>query len=404
MRSAERPSTRTIVRWNDDLDKSILLFINYACSEAGIKLPFARVAELMGPRFTEGAIVQHIAKVRNKMQDEKEKSNPDLLVPPPNKRSSVPKASSAMSYENSRQRKSIDFPDLVCNPTIKSNRVKVKRGLEESDDDNDGDNEWVGKETSAAKKPKKVSPKQKHNALTPDYLMLQSMTDSSAEDACSPTPTLAGPRRRIKVNYAGVVDGVSDNEESGTENLIQHGEKPSRNAGLSAPNPTPSHTVIPPNGHALSRNSYYPTTYEMDYPTLDMANIGLMPPFAMGAGGFGGLPWLPGQHEIHPFTDFGFNGSGISANAPFAPDMRTGIPALGGGGLNHGLTPMVQTSNNSNNSVGTNSSVSAHQNFPALHTANQEYPSWDPMKPIDDQLLPSPNFSDFVNLDGNTVG
>lgn len=87
----------------DDLDKGVLLAIQYASAEAGIKLPCKhntqprgtgnladralitgqRVAELMGPKFSEGAIVQHLAKLRSIMASE------GIPVPPPLRRGMI---------------------------------------------------------------------------------------------------------------------------------------------------------------------------------------------------------------------------------------------------------------------------------------------------------------------------
>ncbi|KAI1932379.1 hypothetical protein LOZ65_000673 [Ophidiomyces ophidiicola] len=98
----QRPATRTIVRWNgmsqikvqayfkyneeiltmpsDDLDRQLLLSIQSACNLAGIRIPWANVAELMGEKITEGAIVQHLAKLRHRLEGE------GVTVPPPLRR------------------------------------------------------------------------------------------------------------------------------------------------------------------------------------------------------------------------------------------------------------------------------------------------------------------------------
>ncbi|KAJ4511018.1 hypothetical protein HRR75_005714 [Exophiala dermatitidis] len=101
--SRKRPAKRNLVRWSDDLDKGVLLAIQYASAEAGIKLPCKhntqprgtgnladralitgqRVAELMGPKFSEGAIVQHLAKLRSIMASE------GIPVPPPLRRGMI---------------------------------------------------------------------------------------------------------------------------------------------------------------------------------------------------------------------------------------------------------------------------------------------------------------------------
>ncbi|KAK2807007.1 hypothetical protein FQN50_005581 [Emmonsiellopsis sp. PD_5] len=77
---SKRPSKRHIVRWNDQLDNKLLLSIQFACSVVGIRIPWQEVAEQMGNGISEGAIVQHLAKLRKRMEDM------GLEVPPPLKR------------------------------------------------------------------------------------------------------------------------------------------------------------------------------------------------------------------------------------------------------------------------------------------------------------------------------
>lgn len=61
-----------------DTDIRLLLAIQYACNKLGVKIPWREVAETMGPKFTEGAIVQHLSKLRTK-RDEQDKPNPPPL-------------------------------------------------------------------------------------------------------------------------------------------------------------------------------------------------------------------------------------------------------------------------------------------------------------------------------------
>jgi hypothetical protein len=79
--SSRRP--RKIVRWDTDTDLQLMLAIQYVCNQEGTKIPWKKVAEALGPEFTEGAIVQHLAKLRNKREEQ------DKRVPPMLKRSSA---------------------------------------------------------------------------------------------------------------------------------------------------------------------------------------------------------------------------------------------------------------------------------------------------------------------------
>lgn len=61
-----------------DTDIRLLLAIQYGCNKLGVKIPWKEVAEAMGPKFTEGAIVQHLSKLRTK-REEQDKPNPPPL-------------------------------------------------------------------------------------------------------------------------------------------------------------------------------------------------------------------------------------------------------------------------------------------------------------------------------------
>ncbi|KAF4768515.1 hypothetical protein HAV15_002538 [Penicillium sp. str.  len=69
---------RTLVRWDVDTDIRLLLAIQYACNKVTVKIPWKEVAETMGTKFTEGAIVQHLSKLRTK-REEQDKPNPPPL-------------------------------------------------------------------------------------------------------------------------------------------------------------------------------------------------------------------------------------------------------------------------------------------------------------------------------------
>ncbi|KIW54288.1 hypothetical protein PV05_06655 [Exophiala xenobiotica] len=108
-----RPVKRNLVRWTDDLDKDVLLCVQYVCVEAGIKIPWARVAEVMGPHFTEGAIVQHLAKLRNLMDHH------GIPVPPPLKRGMVTRTPSKV-YANANNKRTFEpIPPLyTASPNV----------------------------------------------------------------------------------------------------------------------------------------------------------------------------------------------------------------------------------------------------------------------------------------------
>lgn len=62
------------------MDKKLLLVLQYICNAEGIKMPWDKVAAIMGPTISDGAVVQHLAKLRQRM------IAAGLSVPPPLKR------------------------------------------------------------------------------------------------------------------------------------------------------------------------------------------------------------------------------------------------------------------------------------------------------------------------------
>ncbi|EER40486.1 conserved hypothetical protein [Histoplasma capsulatum var. duboisii H88] len=86
-----RPKKRNIVRWNQTLNNRLLLCIQSACNTKSIKLPWETIAELMGGSISDGAITQHLTKLRARLEKEGEK------VPPPLKRGGATFVGSANS-------------------------------------------------------------------------------------------------------------------------------------------------------------------------------------------------------------------------------------------------------------------------------------------------------------------
>ncbi|KAH8704031.1 hypothetical protein BGW36DRAFT_335145 [Talaromyces proteolyticus] len=76
----KRPAKRSIVRWDENLNELLLLSIQSVCNKEHVKIPWAQVAETMGNNITEGAVVQHLAKLRTL------RVKMDKAVPPPLRR------------------------------------------------------------------------------------------------------------------------------------------------------------------------------------------------------------------------------------------------------------------------------------------------------------------------------
>lgn len=142
--------------------------MQYACAEAGIKIPCksskpraeyhqlhalthslgGRVAEIMGPVFTEGAIVQHLAKLRGLM------AKNGIPVPPALKRGMVTKSPSKVYAMANNKHK---FPPIAPlhpgSPNIKTEGEEAKPVVENSN-----------KATPKKEKKEKAKPKGKGKA------------------------------------------------------------------------------------------------------------------------------------------------------------------------------------------------------------------------------------------------
>ena len=62
----------------ETLNERLLLATQYACNQAGIKIPWGAAGRLVGDSVTEGAIVQHLAKLRNRLEEAGEDVPPVL--------------------------------------------------------------------------------------------------------------------------------------------------------------------------------------------------------------------------------------------------------------------------------------------------------------------------------------
>lgn len=65
------------------MDKKLLLTIQSVCNTDGVKIPWDKVGEIMGDQITDGAVIQHLAKLRQRMVAQ------GLSVPPPLRRGGV---------------------------------------------------------------------------------------------------------------------------------------------------------------------------------------------------------------------------------------------------------------------------------------------------------------------------
>ncbi len=62
------------------MDKKLLLTIQSVCNAEGVRIPWGQVGKIMGDKISDGAVIQHLAKLRQRMV------NQGLSVPPPLRR------------------------------------------------------------------------------------------------------------------------------------------------------------------------------------------------------------------------------------------------------------------------------------------------------------------------------
>lgn len=123
-----------------DTDIRLLLAIQYVCNMAGIKIPWKEAAKVMGDKFTEGAIVQHLSKLRSKRQEQ------DKPNPPPLKRANG-------NHKGDASKNKDDSPK---EDSASSTRGGKRRRRDQSDDSEDDVYTLKKKQFSKNKKKDKV--------------------------------------------------------------------------------------------------------------------------------------------------------------------------------------------------------------------------------------------------------
>ncbi|KAE8158531.1 hypothetical protein BDV40DRAFT_291713 [Aspergillus tamarii] len=143
-KALNRPKKRTLVRWD-------------VCNNQSIKIPWSEVASTMRNNVTEGAIVQHLAKVRTRRVDAGKE------VPPPLRRGGV--GSSSKSFGNA--------PSRTASGAKRNLRAAHSSGSEEDEgreinflDDTSSDEDYTNKGRRRSR-PKKQSYKSQPRGAIP---------------------------------------------------------------------------------------------------------------------------------------------------------------------------------------------------------------------------------------------
>lgn len=118
----------------EEMDKKLLLAMQYQCNFAGLAVPWDDIGNIMGEGITGGAVIQHLAKLRIRMITQ------GLPVPPPLRRggggSRISTAPSAKSKAKATSAKNGSARATPAKPKKKTGK-KGDPGSDESEDDDD---------------------------------------------------------------------------------------------------------------------------------------------------------------------------------------------------------------------------------------------------------------------------
>ncbi|SLM39651.1 hypothetical protein LPUS_10240 [Lasallia pustulata] len=127
------------------MDKKLLLTIQSVCNADGVKVPWDKVGAIMGDKITDGAVIQHLAKLRQRMVAQ------GLSVPPPLRRGGASLISTGYSGSSYSASKS------TAARNTKSSSSRATQGVnEEDEEDFDVDKASEPDEEFAAPRSKKV--------------------------------------------------------------------------------------------------------------------------------------------------------------------------------------------------------------------------------------------------------
>lgn len=222
------------------MDKKLLLTIQSVCNTDGVKIPWDKVGEIMGDQITDGAVIQHLAKLRQRMVAQ------GLSVPPPLRRGGA----SLISTGYSGSSHSASKPTAARRTKAITNRASsdATQGVKEEDDEDididkasdpdgefietpskrvkrepkgrtsrvkknnsDDDDEHVPKAEKANSKRKRTEPEAKADANS-EIDNAESTAASETLHGLSILPAV-GRERRSSVDYADPDDNDDFNDE-----------------------------------------------------------------------------------------------------------------------------------------------------------------------------------------------
>lgn len=185
----------------EDLDTLLLLTVQSACNLTGVKVPWQKVAKLMGPKFTEGAIVQHLSKLRIRREAAGQR------VPPPLRRS-VTAAAAASGGKGG----------------LKSGRKNTRKRKGRSDALDEDSSDGLDAQEEDDSDPEYIQNKKKHKARRSSFstskktkLGLKDDDDEDDDDdalMCSGAPFLQHTRPNLESDLGDSDSEVSDDDDA----------------------------------------------------------------------------------------------------------------------------------------------------------------------------------------------
>ncbi|MCJ1462299.1 hypothetical protein MMC07_000899 [Pseudocyphellaria aurata] len=223
---------RHLVRWSEELDRKLLLTIQYVCNADGIRIPWDRVGAVMGPGISDGAVVQHLAKLRQRM------ISLELSVPPPLRRGGGYAISTSggtigsSSSTLSKNRKNATGTRVTSSTTL------VEENEEGSDEDNT--TSVANFEKTRSKRVNQDSNNKRRNSKVKKGVSDEDEESVSDEEAANKSKPAVRARRSVQYNEMSECDSDDDEEiqsENAKHNIIEEDFVAARATFLRADSP-----------------------------------------------------------------------------------------------------------------------------------------------------------------------
>lgn len=218
----------------DELDKKLILAIQYVCNADGIKVPWNKVGAVMGEGISDGAVVQHLAKLRQRMISLK------LSVPPPLRRGGGYAIQTSAGNVGSSSSSLLKTSKKATSTQISSSKAVSKKGKEDLDMDKASDSGTELEKTRSKRvkqdsKGKRRNPKAKEGGSDEDEDVVSgtvggkrkrggtvssSRKGKEKEDSKNSKPAIRSRRSTIKYGELSESDSDEEYDNSNSEDVL----------------------------------------------------------------------------------------------------------------------------------------------------------------------------------------